>query len=282
MVLESFISPFKAEKKPWELFFIGFLYSTVALFLSNWIFREQASFLMVFLTVMAAIPLLYNTFKIEEKKDSLLKGERTLLKEHSKVISFLMFMFLGFVIGYVTWYLLLPASFVNDSFHVQTQTIQSIRAQISGGYSSLNTFKFILLNNLKVMVFCILFSFLYGVGAIFILTWNASVIAAAIGNYIRSNLSLYAHKIGIEKVATYSQIISLGLSRYMIHGIPEIAAYVIAGFAGGIISVAVIRERFGTKNFEKVILDASDMILIAVALLIVATVLEVYVTPLLF
>ena len=42
----------------------------------------------------------------------------------------------------------------------------------------------IFINNMGVLFLCIIFSFLYGAGAIFILTWNASVIAAAIGSFI--------------------------------------------------------------------------------------------------
>ena len=70
--------------------------------------------------------------------------------------------------------------------------------------------------------------------------------------------------------------------KYAIHGIPEIAAYFVAGLGGGIISVAVIKENFATKKFSKVILDSSDLILIAVLLLIIAGLLEVYITPILF
>ena len=93
MVLESIINPLKAEKRPWQLFLIGLVYATVALFLSNWIFKEHASLVMVFLITGACIPLLYNTIKIEEKKDTILEGEKKLLKEHSKAIFFLIFLF---------------------------------------------------------------------------------------------------------------------------------------------------------------------------------------------
>lgn len=282
MVLESLINPFKAAKKPWEMFFLGILYSSAALFLSNWIFREHASLLMVFLTVLACVPLIYHTIKLEEKKDIELEGEKTLLKEHSKVLTFLLFLFLGFVVSFVFWYTVLPSPLVQNTFQTQSLTIQAINIKISGGYSNITTLTNILLNNLKVMIFCILFAFLYGAGAIFILTWNASVIATAIGNYIRTNLALYTQKLGMAKFASYFQIISLGLLRYLTHGIPEIIAYFIAGLAGSIISVAVIREKFGTKRFEKVILDSSDLILISILFLIIAALIEVYITPILF
>ena len=122
---------------------------------------------------------------------------------------------------------------------------------------------------------------MYGAGAIFILTWNASVIATAIGNFIRSNIASYASQAGF-RAASYFQIVSLALLRYLLHGIPEILAYIIAGLAGGIISVAVINARFGTRKFERVILDSSDLILLSVLLLILATLIEVYITPIFF
>jgi hypothetical protein len=66
----------------------------------------------------------------------------------------------------------------------------------------------------------------------FILTWNASVIGAAIGNFIRTEISRYAGSLGFAKAAAYFQIISLGLLKYAIHGIPEILAYFTAAGRG--------------------------------------------------
>ncbi|MBR9692065.1 stage II sporulation protein M [Candidatus Woesearchaeota archaeon] len=282
MVLESIFNPLKAEKAPWNMFFIGALYSSAGLFLGNWIFKEYASLIMVFLTTMACIPLLYNTMRLEEKKDTAIEGEKNLLREHSKAILFLMFLFLGIMFSYVLWYVVLPSGFVQNSFKSQTLTIQSINVRIAGNVIQIRTLTNIMLNNLKVLIFCILFSFLYGAGAIFILTWNASVIAAATGNFIRTNLAAITAKTGVYKVASYFQIVSLALIRYMTHGIPEILAYFIGGLAGGIISVAVINEKFGTKRFEKIVLDSSDLILLAVLFLILAALIEVYITPILF
>jgi len=92
MVLESVINPLKAEQHPCRMMFIGFLYSSVALFISLLIFQDQASLVMVFLTVTACIPLIFNTIKLEELKDLKIQKESMLLKEHSKAIEFLMFL----------------------------------------------------------------------------------------------------------------------------------------------------------------------------------------------
>ncbi len=237
---------------------------------------------MVFLTVMAALPLMYQTLKVEEEKDILYWQERTLLKEHGKAIMFFLALFLGFVIGYSVWYVILPSTLADHLFSTQTHTISNLNQQVTGGVAQIGLMNKIFLNNVKVLIFCILFSFIYGSGAIFILSWNASVIGAAIGNFVSSHMSRIADAAGMTKIGHYLHASSLSVLRYAVHGIPEIAAYFIAALAGGILSVAIIRHDFGTTNFEKVLLDVSDLILISIFVLFVAALLEVFVTPAFF
>ena len=282
MVLESLINPFKAEKKPYEMFFIGLVYSSIAIMLTLWVFDEGKSMAFVFLTVIAAIPMIYNTLKIEERKDLQIQNEGKLLKEHSKALSFFLFMFLGFLVSFVLWNLFLPGSVSQELFFNQEQTISRINRLVTSGSFFSPILGLILSNNIKVLFFRILFSFFYGAGAIFIFTWNASVIALAIGNFFRAELSMITSTLGLTGVSAYFKAGTTTLLRYMVHAIPEIVAYFIAGMAGGIISVAIARHDFRTKNFQKIVLDSSNLILIALAFLIVAAILEVYVTPLLF
>ncbi len=283
MVLESLLNPVKAERKPWEMFFIGFLYSSVAILLSMWIFKDQTSLVMVFLTVMACIPIVYNTMKLEEKKDMEIPKEMALMKEHNKAIIFLMFLFFGITISFVVWYVFLPSNVIGYAFDKQIATIQAINNQVAGNaYQQFSTFSKIFFNNVNVLSFSILFAFVYGAGAIFILTWNASVIGTAIGNFIRSNLSGYAGMLGFDKFSSYFNVISVGLLRYILHGIPEILAYFYGGLAGGIISVAVIKKHYKDEKFSHILFDVSELLIISLAFLLVAAFIEVYITPILF
>ncbi|MFH1212329.1 MAG: stage II sporulation protein M [Candidatus Woesearchaeota archaeon] len=284
MVLESFINPFKAEQHPSRMFFLGLLYFTISIFLSLLVFRTYSSLMMVFFTTMASIPLIYNTLKMEEEKDLKDLTETALLKEHSRALSFFMVLFLGITTAAVFWYVVLPPDTVSILFESQTNTITSINGGVVGAAFRVNlgVFGHILLNNFKVMVFCILFSFIYGSGAIFILSWNATVIGTAIGNFIRTNLALATSMLGLEKAGHYFQIISIGLFKYAIHGIPEILAYFTAGLAGGIISVALIKHDFGTRKFEHILFDSADLLIISLLMLVLAAFLEVYVTPVIF
>ncbi len=286
MVLESLLNPRKAEGKPWETFFIGIVYSSIAIFLSLWIFHDYASLVMVFLTVIASVPLMYNIIALEEEKNLEISSEKILVKEHWKAISVFIFLFLGFLASFTIWYVVLPTATTENVFDVQLKTIENINAGVTaiitgkGIYS--NFFMSIISNNIKVMIFCILFAFIFGAGAIFILTWNASVIAAAIGSFIRENISSVAANQGWDQVTGYFYVGSSGFLRYLIHGIPEITAYFLAGLAGGIISIAVIRHDFGTDRFRKIVIDSLDLIILAFMVLFTAAIIEVFITPLIF
>jgi uncharacterized membrane protein SpoIIM required for sporulation len=234
---------------------------------------------------MAALPLIYNTIKMEEEKDLEGMEEKWLLKEHSKALRAFMYLFLGATLAFSFCYVLVSSDMVNVLFQSQTSTINAINSRVTGHLSfnaNMSFFSKIFLNNIKVLIFCILFSFVYGSGAIFILMWNASVIGTAIGNFIRSELAKVAQLVGFDKIAHYFQIISLGLLRYSIHGIPEIFAYFIGGLAGGIIGIAVIRHDFGTTKFEHILLDSADLLLLSLGVLFIAAILEVFVTPAIF
>lgn len=283
MVLESLTNALTAEKHPAKVILYGFVYASVGLFLSLWVFKEQASLVMVFLTAMASIPLIYNTIKLEEKKDIAIEKEAALLREHAKALVVFMFLFLGFIIAFTLWYVVLPSDIVQNAFRIQTQTYLTINPGVSGNVAnSMGNFTRILFNNLKVLIFCLLFAFLYGVGAIFILTWNASVIGLAMGNFIRTNMSKFAQSFNLLTAAGYLEITTKSVLRYWIHGTPEILAYFVGGLAGGIISIAVIRHDFGTEKFEKIVLDSTELVIIALVLLVIAALLEVNVTPLFF
>jgi len=68
----------------------------------------------------------------------------------------------------------------------------------------------------------------------------------------------------------------------MVHGIPEILAYFIAGLSAGIISIAIINHDFRSKKFQHVLLDSTDLLLLSLAVLLIAALIEAFVTPILF
>ncbi len=276
MVLEG-LKVLSVERKPWEALVSGSIYVFVAAFLSLVLFPESASIVSVLLVVVASLPLVYDAIKFEEKVDLKYSDEHHIMEHHKLFVWFVLFLFLGFSLGFFLLYSFLPSSYVNQLFSAQISTIQSV-GPATGNYVSLQgAFFSILFNNIKVLAFCLLFSFLYGSGAIFILSWNASVLGAAMGNFFRESLSKMS-----PSLSSYFAVGTLSLLRYSIHGIPEITAYLLAGLAGSLISTAVVNDDFRTKRFYKVLDDSTDLILLSLIFIFVAALLEVFITPLFF
>ncbi|MBT7102158.1 hypothetical protein HN935_01470 [archaeon] len=284
-MIELLMKPKKAERNPWEMFFVGLFWASVAFLLVNFVFMKDsilgkyAGLLVVIFTVIVCLPFMYYIIKLEEGKDVEINDSGKLIKEHSKAIRALMWLFLGFVVAFSFWYIVMP----NDAgqiFNAQIETFCAINSPshyndclgehgvspMTGAVTGTAAVLAIFANNIYVLIFTILFSLAFGAGAIFILVWNASVIAAAIGIFAKGELA------GL----------GLGLLRYMIHGVPEISAYFVGALAGGIISVAVIRKDLHGEGTWKILQDSLLMVIIAIVILVIAALMEVYLTPLLF
>jgi uncharacterized membrane protein SpoIIM required for sporulation len=279
MVLETLFNPFALKRRPLDMFTAGFLYSVVGFIISYFVFREIAGILMVFLVVIATLPLFYMIIRREEELDLKHRKEWLILQEHTKYLTYILFLFFGITAAFIVLYIFLPQSIVTMTFAVQNQAIQDVNSNVVGKITSFGLLKAIVFNNLKVLFFCIAFSFLYGSGAIFILTWNASVIAAAAGSLIKTKLAETASYIGFGSAATYFGIATFSLFRYLTHGIFEIISYLLAGLAGGIISVAMVKKNLTN---EKILFDISGLVLLSILLIIVSGIIEVYITPLFF
>lgn len=280
------MNPRKAERHPWELFFIGAFYASLALLIVQLVFSRDAvlskyaGILVVTFTVMFSMPFIYYTIKLEEKRITPTSGSWQLLKDHRKAIYAFMFLFIGFVVAFSFWYTVMP---MNNNFRAQIETYCIINRPsnfdscvhqygvtdnpvVTGSVTKIDRFSAIIWNNFYVCMFTLVFSLIFGSGVIFILAWNASVIAAATGIFAKSSLS------GLP----------LGLGRYLIHGIPEIASYFTIALAGGLISVAVIRHEAGTEKFWEVVKDSVNLIILGFFILILAAFIEVYITPVIF
>jgi uncharacterized membrane protein SpoIIM required for sporulation len=285
MVLESLVNPRYAQRHYIHMVLIGFLYTSVAMIFSFVVFRRYVGLIMVFMTALLASHIIYGTIKFDEKRAESSR-RRPLIKDHGKTLALLTFLFLGFVLAFSAWYLILPAEIVDSVYSTQTQTIEGINQRVlideasgsvlrdlhaAGAVSAVGILGEILLNNYKLLVITFIFAFVFGFGAIFIFAWNASLIGTAIGNYVRNGVG-----------GNYFTIYPIGVARYMTHGIIEFLGFFMAGLAGGIISVAIIKHEFGTEKFFNVLTDSVDLIIVSIILMFVAGLIEVFITPAIF
>lgn len=287
-MLELLINPKRAQGKSWEMFFIGFVYAALSILISTFVFgadpvltKYQGIFIITF-SVIFSLPFIYYTLKIEEKKDLQFDEESKILREHSKAIFSFLWLFLGFMLAFSLGYILIPGG--ESLFRAQIETFCQINRPSSfndcvtqyglassvrlTGAATSNIARLISIfsNNIYVLIFTIIFSLLFGAGAIFILSWNASVIAAAIGIFVKSNITQ----------------LPTGILRYMVHGLPEIGAYFVAALAGGILSVSIIRHDTHSERFWSIVEDALLLIIIAMIILFISAIIEVFITPKLF
>jgi uncharacterized membrane protein SpoIIM required for sporulation len=266
-MLKILFNPKKAERHPFEMILVGFFYASISILLGAWVFPDQASLVMVFFTVLSCLYVIQGALRLEENKDRDYKSEKWVLKEHTKLLFFLLCLFLGFVFAFSFWTLVLPESQVETYFSLQKSVFQGIQEMASTGNAvSPGLFNLIFFNNLKVLLISLIFAFFYGAGAIFVLAWNASVMGFVIGEVAKNALGF----------------VSLPQSyiKFFLHGIPEMLAYLTIAVAGGIIYVAIIRGDFFHQGRKKrLIIDTLVLILISVALLVVSALIEIYISP---
>ncbi len=265
-MLESLVSFQEINKKPYLVFIWALIISTVAIFVSRQISYsvtigehvfDMTGLFSVLFTVIPSVSFITLLLKKEEKmEEEYVKEhyEKAFWIRHEKDLTVMLLFFAGLTLSFAVWAYILPENF----FQVQLQKINEIHG-ISGAASyKYYTFTQILNNNLQVMFFSFLFSFIFGSGAIFIIAWNASILGVYIGQLAES---LW----GIPIV---------GLS-FVPHGLPEIAGYICAGLAGGIMSAMIIRKN--TKHIKEIVaFDSIKLLILGTFLIFIAAIIEVY------
>jgi uncharacterized membrane protein SpoIIM required for sporulation len=287
-MLESLINPKKKERGPVKMLFVGMLYASLSLLLVKWFFGAEpvlskySGFIVIAFCIMFTLPFMYYLIKQEEEEDECIEGIYSVWKAHGDALYAFMWLFFGMVIAFSFWNIVLDDP---NLFNAQLETYCQINSpgnmqgcveryslgnstSFTGGATNVKGLRLlsIIENNVRVMIFTLLFSLIFGAGVIFILAWNASVISTAIGVFTKSEVAN----------------IPLGILRYMIHGFPEIAAYFVTALAGGIFGVGILRNGVKDHRFLRILENTFLLLFTAILILLVAAVIEVYFTPLFF
>ncbi|MBN2331094.1 MAG: stage II sporulation protein M [Candidatus Aenigmarchaeota archaeon] len=237
-MLESLIKYNEIERHPWITFLWALLISSVGVLFSMQLsYQIQVSgnvlnltgIFSVIFTIIPSVYFLTIFIKKQEsmdEKDIARHYEKGFWTRHDRDILIFLFYFFGLTFSFAFWAFMLPGG----TFQIQTMKIQEIRVLagniLSGSAASNSVMDFskVFVNNLQVMMFAFVFSLLFGAGAVFIVVWNASILGVYIGKLSESLFHI--------------PMVSLS---FLPHGIPEIAGYLMAGLAGGVISAAIIR-----------------------------------------
>ena len=256
MVLERLVSLKVAIKQPVWMFIIGGIISISCLTVSFLIFQDSVGLLANLLVTIAMTPFMLNLIRYEEAMDESLKSRKDLnfIQRHGDILKIYTAFFCGMILTLSILYIILPESFSQKLFSDQINEITAIR----GKMASPDTFFKIITNNVSVLLLSFLLSFLFGAGAVFILSWNASVLATAIGTLAKEFGGIKA--------------LPMAILPFFPHGSLEILAYFIGGIAGGLVSVAVTRRK--SLGFLFVVKDSLKLMAVSIALLVFAGLLE--------
>jgi len=257
MVLERLISVKETLKDPMKTFILGVILSLVSLFVSYTVFPESTGLFTVIIMTMATMPLMNRVMHYEEKEDEEIMEKSTFIQRYSDIIISYVALFSGMILAMSLSFVLLPDTVAERVFDEQINEISLIRGKFDFG----NQFLEIFMNNVSVLMLSFLFSFLFGAGAIFILGWNASVLAAAIGL--------------IAKTSGGVKAVPAAVMMFLPHGSFEIGAYFIGAIAGGLISAAIMRKK--SLKFWFVVRDAIKLLVLSFIFLIIGGIIETFI-----
>lgn len=284
-MLESLLNLRLAKDKPWVVAVWAFIISSVAVLFSDRIYHyvnvqgvsvNIAGIYVVLITIIPSIYFVTILIKREEKleeEEIARHYKKGFFERHDRDILIFLFYFLGLTVSFAAWSIILAPGFfqmqlsticgINPSFCSSPGMAGSITG-LAAGKAAFSSFMTYLVNNLGVMVFAFALSIVFGAGAIFIIVWNASILGVAIGSLSKTFMEIPFH----------------GLS-YLPWGLPEIAGYICAGLAGGIISAAIIRGHHRRGVFRVILFDSLKILILAILLIVLAAAIEAWLPVLL-
>ncbi len=265
MVLEQFLD----RKIVINHFPFVFILSALYVFASytvQTLFFPNQSLATVLLVTVLLVPSLHHLIIIEEKIER--QGSSHFLKRHSTILKCYLGAFLGLLAGF------LILGFVNphtldyqitqlEQEHLKPEIITTFTQQ---PYTPSSTIALALFShNINYLLIGFVLSIFYGAGAIFLVAYNASFFAAFI----------------IELFARWNTAASLA-SISLIHMLPESAGYILTAMAGASLSRALIHEKLRDRAFRNVLRNDFLLLVFAMLFILLAAVLETYVTATLF
>ena len=267
MVLESFVKPEDVYSSPWKMMVLAFAFVTIALFAADYVGIQKSVFAIT-LVCLPAVPFVWRLFDFEESNTEkrIASGSKTVFS-HLPGLVVMINLFLGMLIGFTFWNVVLPVSKSSELFSVQLTELGAIKNTFTAHAVVTSpvalVFEKIFLHNFGVLALIVLFSVIYGAGAVLVLTWNASVIAT----FLVQNAKQYIATGGLAAG------ISAGFLGILPHGTFELLAYLIAAIAGGVVSFALTRDGKSIRT-ASVLFDCAKLTVWSVVFLAIGALLE--------
>ena len=259
------------ETKPYYAFILGLAYSIIGIGIAVLLFPEDPAIVAVALISLMFYPTLKRILALEEAEEAQNTSFNLLdfFKDHQYIFKVYILFFLGAMLGFAFFTISLPSLAANHIFNNQVDILYGITGGAGGAIFNVSRFLDIFINNIMVLILVFVTAFLIGDGAIFLLTWNASVWGTIFGLFAKN------YALNVAKNPFYIFLIVLTI--VITHTLLEAFAYISAASAGGVISKGMIKEKLASLEFNRVVKGTLITLLFAILVLIVAVVVENYV-----
>ncbi len=279
-LLEDLYNVELVKQKSLYALLLGIGYAIIGIGCAVLLFPEDPAIVAVAFTAILFLPLLRQVLITEEDEEcakARIEGADKFsiiqfFKDHNEIFKIYLFYFLGVLFVFSFFALVLPNLATNYIFKNQLEVmygtaVQSGKAMVLEFDS--NLFTGILLNNFIVMILCFITAFIIGDGAVFLITWNASVWGTIFGNLAQTA----AIAAGKNPILYFILVIVVVLP----HMLLEAFAYFSSAGAGAIVSRGLIKEQFMSPQFKRLIKGTVLLLLVAAAFIIVGALVETYV-----
>ena len=274
MVLESIIGEANVRRHPVLIFLITFLVSVGGIIAAYQVFESYASVLATAFITIGLVPIIHNIFA-KEQYDEIMhrKSAATFFARHFNVILIYVWIFIGVVFAFALVYSVSPPELRTTIFSEQINAFCSISnsanctngvpnsivanfgasafdsCQNPGVSDVFSCSLYVFENNIRVLIFVLILSLLYGAGAIFIIVWNASILGIFFG----------------ELFLMEAHIIWVGFLQSMLigHGPPELLGYIFAALAGTLLSAMISRGTFLKSELFIILKDVAFLTFLA-------------------
>ena len=270
MVLEFLVG--YELKKPLHLFLTGVFFSSVAVMISAGLFSHSPSMVVVAFMTLPLVYIFTGILRSEAMHESRANNLKDLLIENMDLAKIYLYLFLGMVVGIAMWFVILPQDVITNLFAEQLFNLGQIGVA-TGLAVKTEIFSLIALNNIKLVLLCTLLSFVFSSGALFILSWNASVVGVAVGS-----MMIRMQQAGSAAGVALAQGLGAGTLYYLLHLIPEVVAYFYASVAGAFISSAIMRYEPFSSQSNRLLAIALALVGISISLILLGALVEIHIS----
>ncbi|OVE74810.1 hypothetical protein BVX95_01060 [archaeon D22] len=268
-MLENLYSQNILQKNFYYAFVLGFAYAIIGIGIAVLLFPNDPALVSVAFTAL----MFYPTLRKFLRKGEIQEAEKIepsggiFFKDKSGIFKVYSYYFIGVLLSFSFLAILMPSLAANHLFNDQ---ISILYGHVTGNaIFTVPLFEIIFFNNLTVMILCFVSALLIGDGAVFLLTWNASVWGTIFGTLAKTA----SHASNKDPIIYFLLIFLIVFT----HLIIEAFSYMVAATSGSILSQGFIGEKIRSKTFFNIFVNAFILIILAFIILFIGAVVETFV-----